>query len=81
MGKCTNCGEGCHCEEIEAMEKMLVDAGFDGSDLDDMVHEAVSCIGSAINNSSMSEQIEFLIENGINPLTLLEGKSEEENGG
>jgi len=76
MGKCENCGEGCHCEEIESMEKLLTDAGFDGSDLDDMVHEAASLIGSAINNSGMSDQIEFLIENGINPLILLEAEED-----
>jgi hypothetical protein len=78
MDKCEKCGEGCDGKEIEAMEKALVDAGFEAHDLDSMVHEAASCIASAINNSGMIGQIEFLIINGFNPLVLLERLGEEE---
>jgi hypothetical protein len=42
-------------------------AGYEDHHLDDMVHDAASRIGSAVNNSGMCEQLIFLLENGWTP--------------
>ena len=72
MSKCQRCGVGCNCEKLESMEADLLVGGFESSDLDDMVHEAASRIGSSTNNAGMVDQIEFLLENGFNTEVLLE---------
>jgi hypothetical protein len=51
-------------EAIAHLVKKLEKAGLDCEDLDDLVHGAASQIGSAINNSGMDSQIEFLLEQG-----------------
>jgi hypothetical protein len=72
MSKCERCGIGCKCDELEAMEAELLVGGFESIDLDDMVHEAASRMGSSTNNAGMVDQIEFLLENGFNTEVLLE---------
>lgn len=54
-------------KEAEDLVSLLDAAGYEDHDLDDMVHDAASRIGSAVNNSGMCEQIIFLLENGWNP--------------
>ena len=53
-------------DRVFALNRILENTEGDEDDaLDDMVHDAASRIGSAVNNGGLHDQVEFLLEQGI----------------
>ena len=47
------------------LAERLESLGVTGEDLDELVHDAASRIGSEVNNSGLAGQLRFLLEHGV----------------
>lgn len=50
---------------LEALSEKFERSGADESVLDDLVHDVASGYGALVNNSGPTEQIRFLLEEGV----------------
>jgi len=56
-----------NAEEAMSVVERLEELDVDMEQLDEMVHEAAGQMASGINNSSMPEQVQFLLNYGVKP--------------
>jgi hypothetical protein len=68
FGLCTDWFDGDELK-VEAVLEYAKSLGLEAEDLDDLVHNEASRQASAVNNSGVEDQVEFLLQ-GSNPLDL-----------